>query len=59
MPRKLAPLLDRRLVVQAGRKRIPTIIVNRGETQADARAAVKIEAGTTETLAALREALRA
>lgn len=48
-----------RLVVQAGRKRIPTIIVNRGETKADARAAVKIEAGTTETLAALREALRA
>lgn len=48
-----------RLVVQAGRKRIPTIIVNRGETKADARAAVKIEAGTTETLAALREALGA
>jgi len=48
-----------RLVVQAGRKRIPTIIVNRGVTKADARAAVKIEAGTTETLAALREALSA
>jgi len=48
-----------RLVVQAGRKRIPTIIVNRGATKADSRAAVKIEAGTTETLAALREALSA
>lgn len=46
-----------RLVGQAAKKRIPTIIVNRGETKADSRAALKIEAGTTETLAALREAL--
>lgn len=46
-----------RLVGQAAKKRIPTIIVNRGETKADSRAAIKIEAGTTETLAALRAAL--
>ena len=46
-----------RLVGLAAKRRIPTIIVNRGETKADARAAVKIDAGTTETLAALRDAL--
>jgi NAD-dependent SIR2 family protein deacetylase len=46
-----------RLVGQAAKKRIPTIIVNRGETKADSRAALKIDAGTTETLAALSEAL--
>lgn len=48
-----------RLVGLAAKRRIPTIIVNRGETKADARAAVKIDAGTTETLAALRDALLA
>lgn len=48
-----------RLVGLAQKRRIPTIIVNRGETKADARAAVKIDAGTTETLAALRDALLA
>ncbi len=46
-----------RLVGLATKKRIPTIIVNRGETKADGRAALKIDAGTTETLAALSEAL--
>jgi NAD-dependent SIR2 family protein deacetylase len=46
-----------RLVGLAGKKRIPTIIVNRGETRADSRAALKIDAGTTETLAVLSEAL--
>ncbi len=46
-----------RLVGLAAKRRIPTIIVNRGETKADARAAVKIDAGTSETLAALRDAL--
>jgi NAD-dependent SIR2 family protein deacetylase len=46
-----------RLVGLAQKRRIPTIIVNRGETKADGRAAVKIDAGTTETLAALRDAL--
>ena len=46
-----------RLVGLAAKKRIPTIIVNRGETKADSRAALKIDAGTTETLAAISEAL--
>jgi NAD-dependent SIR2 family protein deacetylase len=48
-----------RLVGLAAKRRIPTVIVNRGETKADGRAAVKIDAGTTETLAALRDALGA
>ena len=43
----------------AAKRRIPIIVVNRGETKADARAAVKIDAGTTESLAALRDALLA
>jgi NAD-dependent SIR2 family protein deacetylase len=46
-----------RLVGLAQKKRIPTIIVNRGVTKADAHAAVKIDAGTSETLALLRDAL--
>lgn len=46
-----------RLVGLAQKKRIPTVIVNRGVTKADARAAVKIDAGTSETLALLRDAL--
>jgi len=46
-----------RLVGLAGKRHIPTIIVNRGETKADARAALKIDAGTTETLAAFSAAL--
>lgn len=46
-----------RLVGLATKKKIPTVIINRGETKADARAAVKIDAGTTESLALLREAL--
>jgi NAD-dependent SIR2 family protein deacetylase len=48
-----------RLVGLAAKRRIPTVIVNRGETKADGRAAVKIDAGTTETLTALRDALEA
>lgn len=46
-----------RLVGLAAKRRIPTIIVNRGETKADSRAALKIDAGTTESLAAISEAL--
>lgn len=46
-----------RLVGLAQKRRIPVIIVNRGATKADARAAVKIDAGTSETLALLRDAL--
>lgn len=48
-----------RLVERARRRRIPVVIVNRGATRADARAAVKIDAGTTEVLRALSVALPA
>ena len=46
-----------RLVERARRRRLPVVIVNRGETRADRRASVKIDAGTTEVLQALSEAL--
>ncbi len=46
-----------RLLEQAVRRRLPIVIVNRGLTKGDGRAAVKIEAGTSETLGALREQL--
>ena len=42
-----------RLVERARRRELPVVIVNRGETRADARAAVKIDAGTSEVLTAL------
>ena len=47
-----------RLLEQAHRRRLPVVIVNRGPTKGDARAAVKIDAGTSETLVALAERLR-
>jgi NAD-dependent SIR2 family protein deacetylase len=46
-----------RLLERARRRRLPVIIVNRGETRADARATVKIDAGTSEVLRALADAL--
>ncbi|QIG40774.1 NAD-dependent deacetylase [Microbacterium sp. 4R-513] len=46
-----------RFVERARRKRIPVVIVNRGETRADARATVKIDAGTSDVLRAFAEAL--
>ena len=46
-----------RLVERARRRRLPVVIVNRGETRADNRAAVKIDAGTSEVLTALAERL--
>lgn len=46
-----------RLLEQARRSRRPVVIVNRGATKGDARAAVKIDAGTSETLAAFATAL--
>jgi NAD-dependent SIR2 family protein deacetylase len=46
-----------RLVERARRRRIPVIIVNRGDTRADAKATVKIDAGTTEVLQAITAAL--
>ena len=47
-----------RLLEQAHRRRLPVVIVNRGPTKGDARAAVRIDAGTSETLVALAERLR-
>jgi len=46
-----------RLLERARRRRMPVVIVNRGETRGDARATVKIDAGTSEVLAALADAL--
>jgi len=46
-----------RLVDHAARRKHPVVIVNRGVTRSDRRAAVKIEGGTTETLVALAERL--
>ncbi len=42
-----------RLLERARRRRMPVVIVNRGATRADARATVKIGAGTTPVLRAL------
>jgi NAD-dependent SIR2 family protein deacetylase len=46
-----------RLLDQAMKRRMPVVIVNRGLTKGDARATVKIDAGTSETLVALAERL--
>jgi NAD-dependent SIR2 family protein deacetylase len=46
-----------RLVERARRRKLPIVIVNRGATKADARATVKIDAGTTEVISALADAL--
>ncbi|WP_062516126.1 Sir2 family NAD-dependent protein deacetylase [Demequina gelatinilytica] len=46
-----------RLVERAHRRGAPIVIVNRGATKGDRRAAVKIDAGTSETLEALASAL--
>ena len=48
-----------RLLEIARRRRIPIVVVNRGVTKGDGRATVKIDAGATETLTAMAEALRA
>lgn len=48
-----------RLVERARRRRLPVVIVNRGDTRADAKATVKIDAGTSEVLAAISDALGA
>jgi NAD-dependent SIR2 family protein deacetylase len=48
-----------RLVQRAERRGLPIVIVNRGQTRADARADVKIDAGTSEVLAELAERLKA
>lgn len=46
-----------RLIEQARRKRLPIVIINRGVTKGDVRAAVKVDAGASETLAAIADAL--
>ena len=46
-----------RLLDQAAKKRMPIVIVNRGETRGDSRANVKIDAGTSEVLTAMAERL--
>jgi hypothetical protein len=46
-----------RLIELARRNRLPIIVVNRGITKGDSRAAVKIDAGASETLVAMAEAL--
>ena len=46
-----------RLVERARRRKLPVVIVNRGQTRVDARATVKVDAGTSEVLAALADAL--
>ena len=48
-----------RLVERARRRRLPVVIVNRGETKADRRATVKVDAGTSPALVRLAEALPA
>lgn len=48
-----------RLIEQARRRRLPIIVVNRGITKGDSRAVVKIDAGASETLTAMAEALMA
>lgn len=46
-----------RLLESAVRRKLPVVIINRGVTKGDNRAAVKINAGTSETLTALLERL--
>jgi len=46
-----------RLLDQAVKRRLPIVIVNRGATKGDARASLKIDAGTSQVLAALRDRL--
>lgn len=48
-----------RLLEQARRKRLPIVIVNRGETKGDNRAALKLSAGTSDVLGQLALALGA
>jgi NAD-dependent SIR2 family protein deacetylase len=46
-----------RLVDQAVKRRMPILILNRGETKADGRATLKIDAGTSQVLVELRARL--
>lgn len=55
----LAVFSGRRFVRHAVRKDIPVVIINRGETNSDAQATVRIHAGTTQALIAIETQLRA
>lgn len=46
-----------RLLDQASKRRMPIVIVNRGVTKGDPRASLKIDAGTSAVLGALRDHL--
>jgi NAD-dependent SIR2 family protein deacetylase len=46
-----------RLLDQASKRKMPIVILNRGVTKGDPRASLKIDAGTSEVLVALRERL--
>ena len=46
-----------RLLEVARREDVPIVIVNRGETRWDSRAAVRVDGGTSETLTAIADAL--
>jgi len=46
-----------RLLDQATKRRMPVVVINRGETKGDSRATVKLNAGTSGTLAELAERL--
>ncbi|GAA4154836.1 hypothetical protein GCM10022286_02900 [Gryllotalpicola daejeonensis] len=46
-----------RLIEQARRRRLPIVVINRGETKGDARATVKIDGGASEYLSALADRL--
>lgn len=48
-----------RLLEHARRKKLPIIIINRGQTKGDGRADVKLDAGASETLTALADRLLA
>ena len=46
-----------RLLEQASRRKVPIVIINRGVTKGDSRAAVKIDGGVAEALTALQSRL--
>ena len=48
-----------RLVELARRRKLPIVVINRGATKGDGRAVIKLEAGTSESLAALADRLSA
>ena len=48
-----------RLLDHATKRKLPVVIINRGVTKGDPRATLKIDAGATETIVALRQRLLA